>query len=786
MGQPVARLVPFLLLLLPQQGAEACGTSECCFQDPPYQDVDSGSSLGSASGPRNLNCYRIFGAGYECSWEYEGPTAGVSHFLRCCLGPKRCCYFAAGSATKLQFSDQDGVSVLRAVTLWVESWAINRTEKSPEVTLELYSSVKYDPPPRDIKVSGSAGQVRMEWETPARQDGAEVQFRHRTPGSPWKLGDCGHQDDAGFESCLCPLEIDAAQEFQLRRRQLRPEAPASPWSSWSSPVCVPPEIPPQPDVRFLVELLGSDGRRRVTLHGQLPQIQLPEGCRGPKSHAEVTYRLHLHMLSCSCKPQATRTLRLRTTLILSGAAYDLAVISWNRFGPGPNQSWHIPAHVHTEPGALNISAEANGTTMHWPAQAPGLTYCIEWQLHGQDGSPAACTLTVPEDWDPPGTATHHWSPASGAMGQKACYLITIFATAHPEKPNTWSRVLSTYHFGGNASVAGTPQHISVKTLGPDSVSVEWTPSLLSTCPGVLKEYVIRCREEDSNRVSGTWGRTGLAWGGRGLGLSSILLCDPGDLNAPLWVCFLPPEPSLLSIGDPGNHGCFPSAELPVKPTETQVTLGGLWAGSTYSVQVRADTATLRGAWSQPQRFYIVQVSKLFDLSIVLISLGSFLSILLLGVLLYLSLNRVLRHLCPPLPTPCASTAVEFPVSQWKQAWQWPSPADFPEEEEEESPKQALVVTMPWDKGDGADPDMPGLFEDKMELPQSALEPALDTELPLEDRRWVQGHPKAGGLGLSGQDSLEDSPAQVAGLPLLLGDLIQSPRSGGSRHVSLEA
>lgn len=22
--------------------AEACGTSECCFQDPPYQDVDSG------------------------------------------------------------------------------------------------------------------------------------------------------------------------------------------------------------------------------------------------------------------------------------------------------------------------------------------------------------------------------------------------------------------------------------------------------------------------------------------------------------------------------------------------------------------------------------------------------------------------------------------------------------------------------------------------------------------------------------------------------------------------
>lgn len=51
----------------------------------------------------------------------------------------------------------------------------------------LMLPVKYDPPPEDIKVSRSAGQLRMEWETPARQDGAEVQFRHRTPGSPWKL-----------------------------------------------------------------------------------------------------------------------------------------------------------------------------------------------------------------------------------------------------------------------------------------------------------------------------------------------------------------------------------------------------------------------------------------------------------------------------------------------------------------------------------------------------------------------------------------------------------------------
>ncbi|KAI2589687.1 interleukin 12 receptor subunit beta 1, partial [Homo sapiens] len=114
----VTWVVPLLFLfLLSRQGA-ACRTSECCFQDPPYPDADSGSLPGSASGPRDLRCYRISSDRYECSWQYEGPTAGVSHFLRCCLSSGRCCYFAAGSATRLQFSDQAGVSVLYTVTLW--------------------------------------------------------------------------------------------------------------------------------------------------------------------------------------------------------------------------------------------------------------------------------------------------------------------------------------------------------------------------------------------------------------------------------------------------------------------------------------------------------------------------------------------------------------------------------------------------------------------------------------------------------------------------------------------
>ncbi|XP_043766901.1 interleukin-12 receptor subunit beta-1 isoform X1 [Cervus elaphus] len=723
MGQWVFKLAALLLLLLRRQGAEACGTIGCCFQNPPYPDADSGS----ASGPRDLSCYRVFSsAGYECSWEYEGPAAGVSHFLRCCLQSGRCCYFATGSATKLQFSDQDGISVLHNVTLWVESRAANRTEKSPNITLNLYRSVKYDPPPGNIKVSKSAGKLRMEWETPARQDGAEVQFRHRTPGGPWKLGDCGRQDDAGFESCLCPLEMDMAQEFQLRRRP-GPGVPGGPWSSWSSPVCIPPETPPQAAMNFSIEPLRSDGRRQVTLSEQLAQLELPEGCLGPDSGVEVTYHVHLHMLSCPCKTKAKRTLRLKKKLVLSGGAYDLAVVSRNRFGLGPNQTWNIPACTHSEPGLLNITAEANGTTIRWPARAQGMRYCIEWQLQGQEENLATCIVTAPQDPDAAGMATHSWSQESGALEQKACYRISIFASAHPEKPTSWSTVLSTFHFGGNASEAGSPQHVSVKKLSQDSVSVDWTPSLLSTCPGVLKEYVVYCQEEDSNQVS----------------------------------------------------------ELHVKPTETQVTLQDLQAGTAYQVRVRADTAKWRGAWSQPLRFTIeVQVSELSDWSIFLASLGSFVSILLLGIFGYHGLNRAARHLCPPLPTPGASTAIKFSGSQGKQVWQWTSPADFPEEV---SPQEALMVNISWEKAEGADMGTLGPLKEKMELPLHASKPALDTELLLKDRKQMQGCPETGALGPGWQDSLEDSFAQAARFPmLLLGDLRQTPRFGSQGETGTSA
>ncbi|XP_069349891.1 interleukin-12 receptor subunit beta-1-like [Eulemur rufifrons] len=135
----------------------------------------------------------------------------------------------------------------------------------------------------------------------------------------------------------------------------------------------------------------------------------------------------------------------------------------------------------------------------------------------------------------------------------------------------------------------------------------------------------------------------------------------------------------------------------------------------------------------------VQVSDLF---ILLASLGSFASVLLLGVLGYLGLNRAARHLCPLLPTPCASSAVQFPSSQGKQTWQWITPVDF---QEELFPQEALVVEVPWDKCEGTEP-----LKEKTELPWGVPELALDPELSLEDGDPCKDTPRLMSWGPGGR------------------------------------
>ncbi|XP_031196035.1 interleukin-12 receptor subunit beta-1 isoform X2 [Mastomys coucha] len=699
MGLPgTSKYITFLLLC--HLGGRG---NSCCVEKTSYPDEASGSSLG----PRNLSCYRVSRTDYECSWQYDGPEDNVAHFLWCCFVPpyyahnnfsqKCCCCFSSGRSRTVQFWEQDGISVLSKVNFWVESRLGNRTMKSQEISQYLYNWTKVTPPLGHIRVSQSQGQLRMDWNV-SDEAGAEVQFRRRMPTTNWTLGDCGPQVNSGLhgsssESCLCPSE-NKVQEIQIRRRrQLSSGAPGGPWSDWSVSVCVPPDVLPQAKIKFLVEPLNQGGRRRLTVQGQAPQLAVPGGCRNRPGAKVKKHLVLVRMLSCRCQAHTSKTVLLGKILNLSGAAYDLDVLAETRFGRSTIQKWPLPAQELPETRTLNVSLEGNMTSVQWAAQAPGTTYCLEWQPWGQHKNHTHCTLIAPAEEDPAERVTHSWS-SKPTLDQEECYRITVFASKNPKNPILWATVLSSYYFGGNASRVGTPRHVSVRNHTRNSVSVEWTASQLSTCPGVLTQYVVRCEAED-----GEW-----------------------------------------------------KSEWLVPPTKTQVTLGGLRSRVMYKVQVRADTARLPGAWSHPQRFsFEVQISRL---SIIFASLGSFASVLLVGSLGYIGLNRAAWHLCPPLPTPCGTTAVEFPGSQGKQAWQWRNPEDFPEVL---YPREALVVEKPGDGDDGT------------ESSQAAPERALDTRRPLDTERQVQR------LSEARRYQREDYPrgdlAHVT-LPLLLGDVTQ--------------
>ncbi|XP_035307472.1 interleukin-12 receptor subunit beta-1 isoform X2 [Cricetulus griseus] len=617
----------FIVLLLCRLGV-SCRADSCNFEKPPlYPDGASG-----ASGPRNLSCYRVSGADYECSWHYDGSEDNVTHFLRCCFSGGRCCYFPAGRSRTVQFSEQAGVPVLSTVTFWVESRLSNWTMKSLEISLYLSEWIKFNPPLGDIKASRIDGQLRLDWNI-TEEVPAEVQFRRRTPTTNWTL----------------------VSLFPRSKVTLAP--------------------------------------RRLTMQCQTPQPAVPEGCLEVRPGALVKHLVRVHMLSCACQPQNRKTMSIGKPLNLSGAAYNLVVLTRTRFGRSPYQMWHLPAQELTEMRTLNVSVEGNVTSMHWAAQAPDTTYCLEWQARGQGRNHTHCTLIAPEDEDTAGMVTHSWS-SEPALDQEECYRVTIFASKDPENPVLWYTALSSYYFGGNASAAGTPSHVWVRNHSRNAVSVEWAPSRLSACPGVLTRYVVRCEAEDSEWAS----------------------------------------------------------EWLLPPTKTQVTLQGLRSGVVYKVQVRADTARLLGSWSRPQRFsFEVQISRL---SIIFASLGSFASVLLMGSLGYIGLTRAAWRLCPPLPTPRASTAVEFPGSQGEQAWQWRSPEDFPEGL---CPRETLVVEKARDADDGTEP------------PQAAPAPAPDTARSLEAERREKGRSEAQGLGLE-HEKLPLLQGAVARGASALGDL----------------
>ncbi|XP_027709098.1 interleukin-12 receptor subunit beta-1 isoform X1 [Vombatus ursinus] len=602
--------MPWLLLLilagLARRGG-TCKNGECCFEELPFWERGSGL----AEGPRDLLCYRIFPKGFKCSWQYDGDPTHVTHFLRCCLRNGNCCYLEAGTANQVWFTDQAKVPILQNVTFWVESRVGNRTAVSPEITLALYGAFKFDPPNGEMTISKLHGQLMIKWEIPEKQEDAIAEYRYRTWNGTWEQGDCGAQMNSDFETCSLHLEAPVAYEIQLRRHKRA--SPTGQWSDWSKSICIPAEIP---EVNYTVGKLDNDGKRDLILDWEQPRpVKLPPNCV-----EKVNFSLVLRMLSCPCKQKFEKKVKLEKVIRVSGAEYEVIIQTQGTIGPQLNRTFRIPADVNSgfiqDAKFLNISTSEDNVTMQWLSlQRKVKRYCIEWYPYLTNWTNITCSLKSVGKEKNNRKVTYSWDKAFGIMDPGKCYRINIYASDKPQNPHSWVTVFSVHHFSGDVLKAG-PSYFTVRRTIAHEVTLEWNPSPLSKCPGVLEKYVIYCWNEANNKT-------------------------------------------ILHY---------------VKASALGYTIGNLSEGTFYTIQIRGDTATTSGAWSQPLRFKLDdKVDQPFPFFLLCVMI--FAAVVLMAGTVYFVMKRVKSFLCPPLPNPSTSSATKFLAEDMKLVRPWVGSSD---------------------------------------------------------------------------------------------------------------
>ncbi|XP_056676956.1 interleukin-12 receptor subunit beta-1 [Monodelphis domestica] len=421
--------------------------------------------------PRELRCYRIISSGYECSWQYDGDPTDVTHFLRFCLRNGNCCYFEAGKANRVSFTDQAKVPILQNVTFWVESRVGNWTAMSPKITLVLCRAfmpfhmimsvitVKFDPPNEEMTVSKIHDQFMIKWKIPEKQEDAIAEYRYRTWNGTWEQGDCGAQTNSDFEICSLQLEAPVAYEIQLRRH--KKASPTGQWSEWSRSICIPAgvlslfywfassELTLKLDCTKPLSIPTSES---VPFTPEQPrQSRQPQNCV-----EEVSFSLVLQMLSCPCKPKSKKKMSLEKVIQISGAEYDVIIRTQGTLGPQLNRTFHIPADPNSgfiqDAGFLNISTSEDNMTMQWFSESGVKSYCIEWYPHTANWTNAACVLKSSRKEKDDRKVIYSRDKALGIMDLLKCYQINIYASDQPRNPQSWVTVFSVHHFSGDGTI----------------------------------------------------------------------------------------------------------------------------------------------------------------------------------------------------------------------------------------------------------------------------------------------------------------------------------------------
>ncbi|XP_067417129.1 interleukin-12 receptor subunit beta-1 [Emydura macquarii macquarii] len=642
-----------------------------------YQEGSTGTTMvwlllaalalcGSAD-DADLLCYRKCNqCDFICTWRAEATAGNATYFLKFCYhSTSPCKEFKTGPSTHYSIRYRN-VRVLPNLTAWVESHSGGRVGRTQNITLQLENAIKLDPPPEKITFSKSNGALKLRLPKPeawAVRHGPlrrEARYR-RMKGTEWAQVACQtpDEDDGKDKTVICNLETNAAFEVQIRHKTSHW---SSYWSNWSKSIFVPEEILASPEVNYTVGRVGRNGQRNVTFYWQ----------GAHEEQGDVTYRLAVHMLACPCtEPEEEIVLGKNTTtlsLALSAAAYHISMSASNAAGRGPRQTYRIPPGHDTEISFLNVSSAGTSVTVQWAAKTNGTFYCFEKQpqeeaqIHAERLQKQFFENDIYVD--------------TGTVEPRRCYRIAVHGLG-PEQH--WSTFGSTYYFATNstAEYASLDGPIHIQNITVNSAVLQWKPSPLSECPGLLKKYIICWTSEQDNHTT------------------------HNETNS----------------------------------SATLYTLKDLQPGSSYRVGIQAATADKNGSCSPQHQFKTTKLDPNpaeWKLNLRFISI--FLGIPVLAVFYQFSKQRAKKVLFPPLPHPMDSEALKFPADEMNQVKLRPG---FLEPSEKISPTEALVTELSSDK---EEPDMNTetrslqlyAMTDDMAEGQTGSE----NDLPFEYRRQV--------------------------------------------------
>ncbi|NXR70233.1 I12R1 protein, partial [Rhadina sibilatrix] len=544
---------------------------------------------------------------FHCSWPPLGPAGNTSYTLNFCFEKQRkCCQFEVGTVT--EYSPYK-LYTLENTTAWVEARWGDQVYRTPNHTLLLDKAVKLDPPPAEMPFSKSGGQLRM-WVPRKRCSGLEQPPEHearfwRVGDSSWTQVTCEtvtvtDEDD----SVTCALGVNGTFVVQLRHKL--PHW-SSYWSDWSSNISVPEEILRSPVLSHQLGKLGADGQRVLRLSWQ-PVL---------KEQRNVTYKLEVHMLGCSCEKSVEdededESVELdwevtEHNLTLSGAEYEILLAAVNAAGPGPAQQLRVPAGQRADLSFKQVSVAGSTVTAQWEAPVPGDAFCFQQQTLPEPPKQGVC---IRQEF--PANSIHvergKGAPQAprcpltrGALGAPGCHRLAVHGL---DPQRGWVTFALWHRYSRNDSLL-VPINIST---GDAAVVLQWEPSPRAACPGALAKY---------------------------------LICHMAK----------------------GDNVTYSEADA----AASNYTLQNLQPGTTYWVgvwEVTEDSKRTCRAWQPFQTKALGPQGAAWRSN--LKYLGILLGLLVTAAIYHLSKKRARRLLFPPLPKPVGTKAIQFSDGEMSQ------------------------------------------------------------------------------------------------------------------------